>query len=451
LLFAFLEQLNALEVADKLHILENQLGKTHDVIVEEVETAETTKNQLNQEAQHLQSQITSLQAEKSKIDTELQNQLTQSKLTSERMEQVSQLLKALADNGIDLSNVELLRDMLNFVREAGGDPKKLVELATTVSSLNQQIETQTRKLHETQIAFTNLEGRNIRVRKRLEKAKNSLEKYHSLTSMGWTDESLAKAVKLARAMGKPEEVLCRLELLKSSKDAKAELDKVKAEGETLRQENMKTIKRITRRLGRLANEGSEFVKEKMPSILNETNVFLKNQTNTLMAQYNALASKNNIVQTSHDKLVADNADYQKWLDEKICWTTLLQTPEKLQGSTINRIFFGMLFPRLIAWSKNRSKGERQKLAQEIFKWALDINIEGRTTLIKMGEKGSRLDALKIALSFADVTSPSYGGIMIWYNSHRGQKDVEGFFEAQYHLSAFFKEGITKIGESLSRP
>jgi myosin heavy subunit len=419
------------QAAIKLHTLENRLGKTHDAILKEVETAETTKNQLNQEAQRLQTQITSLQDEKTKVETELQNELTQRKLTLERMEQISQLNKALTDNCIELSNVELLQNMLNFVREAGGDPKKLVELAETIDSLNLQIETETKKLYETQNAHTNLDSKNKRTRRRLEKAKNPLKKYHALISMGWTDENLEKVLKLAKAVGKPVEVLCRFELLKSSKDAQLELDRIKAESETLKQENMKAVKRITRRLRRLENESSELVEEKIPSILNQID-------------------KHSQLQTSIDKLIADCARYQKCLDEAICWTTLLQAPEKLPGTTVYRILFEILFPRLQAWSKNKSNNERQELARELFKRALEICIEDSTTLMNMTAKASPINALKTVLSFAKVTSPLYVGILTWYNLHRGEKDVEGFFDVQYYLTKLFEEGISKIGESPRR-
>lgn len=438
------------EAAVKLHILEKHLGKTHDAILKEAEAAEMTKNQSNQEAQRLQTQITSLQNERAKVETELQNQLAQHKLTLERMEQVSQLSKALADNGIELSNLELLKNMLNFVREAGGDPKRLVELAETVDSLHLQIETETKKLNETQNDLTNLDSKNKRIGKKLENGKNLLKKYRALALMGWTDENLEKIIKLAKAVGKPEEVLCRLELLKSSKDAKLELDKVKAESETLRQENMKTVKRITRRLRRLENETSTLVNEKIPSILTETDTFLKNQTNTMISQYNALTDKCSQLQTSIEKLVADCDRYRKWLDEAICWTTLLQAPEKLSSNTVYRIFFEILFPRLQVWSKNKSNNEKQELAWEIFKRALDILVEDCITLTKMNEKTSRLDAVRIVVGFIEVILPFNTWLGNWYNLHKGEKGVDGFFEAQHYLTKFLVESLPKVGESLKK-
>jgi hypothetical protein len=419
------------EAALKMHEIEERTGKQHDEILKDLESKETRIKIVSQEVQRLN-------AEKTRMETEVQDKLAKHDLTVPKIDEISKIIEDLAAYDIGVSNLEQVRNVLNAVRESGGDPRKLVELAKTIESLRTEITTETTKLGT-------LEDKAERFSRRLENAKHVMRKYRVLTSTGWTDQTLESTIKLTKTAGKPEEVLCRLELLKSSIEAKADLDAIRAESEALKKEEIKTFKRIARRIGRVAKQSSILVNDRIPSIMTETEAFLKNQTNVLVSAYNSLVDKYSKLQADCDRLTADCTRYQKWLDDAVCWTMLLQTPEKLSVNAVKRIFFEVLLPQLEVRGKNMTLEERREIAQQMFLRAIVFNDEDSANLFRTPRETNEVDLIKAVVSFAMVIFPFYSSFEVSY-SNKSSGEGRRLYDVHYHLDQFFNEGILGLSK-----
>jgi len=235
-------------LGDKAHVeasvrmcaIEERTGKSHDEILSDLEGKEARVRELSSEVQSLQSQMKNLNAEKeraqanfndekAKLEAELAELLKQHGLTLERIDHISKIQGVLSRYGIALTQLEELQRVLNAVEEADQDAKRLVELAKKVGSLRAQAEAEAKELDETRELAAKLDETILTLEERLKEAELVMEKCHDLESMGWSLESLEKAIKLSREAGSLDEVLNRLELLKPSAKLRADLDRAKAE------------------------------------------------------------------------------------------------------------------------------------------------------------------------------------------------------------------------------
>jgi outer membrane murein-binding lipoprotein Lpp len=241
------------EASVRMHLIEERTGRSHDDILSDLESKETRVKELSSEVQRLQSQIknldlerekaqTNLNAEKTRLEAELKERLEQHSLTIEKIEYIANIERELIGYGIELTQLEGLRRVLNAVEETGQDAKRLVELAKKVGSLRAQTEAEAKELDDTRELAAKLSKTISTLEERLAGADLVMEKCLELESMGWDRESLEKAILLAREAGSPKEALSRLELLKPSVEAKAELERIKAETVALKEETLKLIK-----------------------------------------------------------------------------------------------------------------------------------------------------------------------------------------------------------------
>jgi len=210
--------------------------------------------------------------------------------------------------------------------------------------------------------------------------------------------------------------------------------------------NIRGLLPISRKLAKLQKQSTILVNDRIPSILNETNTFLKTQKNVLASEYNALADKYYKLTADRDKIASESARYQKFLDDAISWTILLQTPEKLSVNTVNRIFFETLFPELEAWGKNKTLEERLEIAQQMFLRVMVFYDEQCSNLIKDPQQANVIDMMYALASFVNVTFLFYSSFKIWYALNRSKAEGSRFYNAHYYLDQFFKEGIKDLSK-----
>jgi len=265
--------------------------------------------------------------------------------------------------------------------------------------------------------------------KKLTEAESILEKYSELESMGWSRESLERALKLAREAGSPEESLSRLELLKPSAELKAEFERTKAETEALKEKALRTIEETLRRLSTLAEESSSLVNEKIPGIV---------------AEVSNVTEKYSKLQDDFSRLNEEHRKLQRNLDDAISWSTLLREPEKLPGDRIGNIFFNVMLPRLETWCRSKEAIERLDIVKELAKKIMCLHPEPVAKFMKEPEKASVADAILALWSFATVAMPFYEAFRTWYTWHKNEAAASKLFNAQYHLKQFYDEGIRKL-------
>jgi len=443
------------EASVRMHLIEERTGRSHDDILNDLESKESRVRGLSSEIQHLQSQIknldlerekaqTNLNAEKTRLEAELKEHLKQHSLTLERIQYIANIERELSGYGIELTQLEGLRRVLNAVDETGQDAKKIAELAKKVGSLRAQTEAEAKELDDTRELATKLSERVSMLEERLVGAEIVVEKCLELESMGWNRESLEKAILLAKEAGSPEEALSRLELFKPSVEAKAELKRIKAETEALKEKALKIIKQTLKNLSTLAKESSTMVNERIPDIVGRVSSILKIQISNLANEYNSLAEKHSKLQADFSKLTEEYRKHQKSLDDAISWSTLIHEPEKLPGDRISSIFFGVMTPRLEIWCKNKNTEERADIARELAKRAICLYSESAANFLKAPKKAS-VNTTKIAvISFALTVRPFHSAFMEWYKLHKDEKEASNLYKAHYHLEHFYKEGLTDI-------
>lgn len=443
------------EASVRMHAIEERTGRSHDDILSDLESKEAKVRELSTEVQRLQSQIKNLESEKEKaqadintekarLDADLEEHLKQHSLTLKRIEHISNIERELSGYGIGLTHLEELQRVLNAVKEAGQDAKRLVELAKKVGSLEAQAEAKARELAETRELVERLDETISKLEERLTEAELIMEKCSELESMGWNREFLEKAIKLAKEAGSPEESLCRLELLRPSAEVKAELERIKGETEALKEETLKMIKETLKNLSTLAKESSSLVDEKIPCVVAEVNNIVKTQIIRLANEYNSLAEKHSKLQADFSRLVEEYQKYQKNLDDAIGWSTLLQDPEKLPSDRIGNIFFDVMLPRLENWCKSKNAKERSDIAGELAKRAICLYMEPAAHFLKAPEKASVADAMFALISFAAAMMPFYAAFMEWYARHKHEEGASKLFNAHYHLKQFYDEGISSL-------
>ena len=443
------------EASVRMYALETRAGTRHDDVLREFESKQAKINVLNSEAQSLQSQIKNLssavekaqadfKAEKAMLEAEEKECLKQHGLTLERIERVSNVESGLGGYGISLTRVEELRQVLGAVEESGYDPRKLVEIAKRVDSLKAQELAETKRVTEKQEKAKKLWETVSAVEQKLKTAELVLEKGRQLGSMGWSRESLEKAMRLTKEAGGPEEALSRLELLKPSAEAKAELERTKAKTKALEEKASNMTEQILPNLQTLVNESSNLVNVRIPGVVAQINGMVRTQTIRLTGEYNSLAAKYGKLQTDYNTLMAQYHMRQNMLDDALSWSTLLQTPEKLPGDTIRRIFFDVMFPRLQAWCKGNAPNERLDIVKEMAKKTICLYTEPAANFMNRHEKASVSDAILALCSFAVVAMPFYEAFMTWYALHKNEADASKLFNAQYHLKQFYDEGVRKL-------
>ena len=443
------------EASVRMHLIEERTGRSHDDILNDLESKEARVRKLSSEIQHLQSQIknldlekekaqTNLNAEKTRLEAELKERLKQHSLTIERIEYISNIEREISGYGIALTQLEGLRRVLNAVEETGQDAKKIVELAKKVGSLRAQAEAEAKELDDTRELAAKLSETVSTLEERLVGAEIVVEKCLELESMGWNQESLQKTILLAKEAGSPEEVLSRLELLNPSVEAKAELERIKAETEALKEEALKIIKQTLKKLSTLAKESSSLVNERIPGIVAEVSNIAETQIAKLANEYNSLAEKHSKLQADFSKLTEEYRKYQMSLDDAISWSTLLYEPEKLPSDRISSIFFGVMTPRLETWCKNKKTKERADIAKELAKRAICLYSESAANFLKAPKKASVVTAKLAVISFALTVTPFYSAFIEWYTLHKNEKEASNLYNAQYHLKHFYKEGLNDI-------
>jgi len=443
------------EAAVRMHIIEERTGKSHDDVLSDLEAKEAKVRELSSEIQRLQSQLKNLRsegrkaqadfrAEKAGLEMKLGEHLKQHSLTLERMERISEIEKGLNVYGIELTQLEGLQRVLKAVQEANHDAEELVELAEKVGSLRVQVEAEKKDLDNTRDLAARLGETVAKLEERSTEAKLVMERCRELESMGWNREILEKAIRLAGEAGDPEEVLGRLELLKPSADAKAELERIKAERDALEEEVLKTLSEAVRTVSTLAEESSNLVNEKIPTIVAEASSIMKTQIGELAKEYNNLAEKYDKLQADLSRVVEEYLRHQKSLDDAIGWTTLLQEPEKLPGDRIGHIFLDVMFPRLEIWCKSKEHKERATIAGELAKRAVCLYTEPASKFMSAPSKASVDDAIFGLISFATATIPFYAAFKTWYALHKNEAEAFKLFNAQYHLDKFYQEGMLKL-------
>jgi len=443
------------EASVRMHLIEERTGRSHDDILSDLESKESKVRELSSEIQHLQAQIknldlekekaqTNLNAEKTRLEAELKEHLKQHSLSLERIEYISNIARELSGYGIKLTQLEDLRRVLNAVDETGQDAKKIVKLAKKYGSLRAQAEAEAKELDDTHELAAKLSETVSTLEERLAGAEIVVEKCLELESMGWNQESLQKTILLAKEAGSPEEVLSRLELLNPSVEAKAELKRIKAETEALKEHALKIIKQTSKKLATLVKEASSLVNERIPGIVAEISNIAETQIAKLANEYNSLAKKYNKLQADFSKLTEEYRKHQKILDDAISWSKLLHEPEKLPGDRISSIFFDVMTPRLETWCKNKKTEERADIAKELAKRAICLYSESAANFLKAPKKAS-VNTTKIAvISFALTVTPFYSAFIEWYRLHKDEKEASNLYNAHHHLKHFYKEGLNDI-------
>lgn len=432
------------EASVRMHLLEEHTGKTHDDILAELERKNTRLAEQSEEIQSRNAEIKHLEDEKTRLTQEGEEFLKQHNLTMARVEHVLRVEEALSRYEIDLTKLEGLQRVLGAIEEAGYDPKEVVEQIKKKGALKLQIETHTKDLAGIQAEAARLNEEVSALEKKIAEAESTLQKYAELESMGWNDESLERALRLAREAGSPEEVLSRLELLKPSAEVKAELERTKAETETLNERALKMIEETLKNLSTLAVESSSLVNEKIPVVVAEVNNIVKTQISGLANEYNSLAEKHGKLQADFSELYEKYRRLQKRLDDAISWSLLLEEPEKLPGDSISRIFFDVMLPRLEAWCRSKESTETFDIVAEVAKRAICLYAEQAANFMNKPEEASVVDAISALGSFASVAMPFYKAFMIWYALHKNDAEASRFFNAQYYLTQFYEEGIRKL-------
>lgn len=429
------------EASVKMHLLEEHTGKSHDDILVELERKSARLTEQSEEIQRRNAEIKHLEDEKGRLTQEGEELLKQHKLTMARVEHVARVEEALSRYEIDLTNLEGLQRVLGTIEEARYDPKEVVEQIKKKGALQLQIEAHTKDLADIQAEAARLNEEVSALKKKIAEAKSTLQKIGELESMGWNLESLERVLRLAREAGSPEEVLSRLELLKPSEEVKAELQRTKAETETLKEKAQKTIEETLNSLSTLAVASSSLVNEKIPVVVAEVNNILKTQVSSLASEYNSLAEKHGKLQEDFSELHEEYRKLQKRLDDAISWSLLLQEPEKLPGDRISHIFFDIMLPRLEAWCRSKESNETTDIVEEVAKKAICLCTEQAANFMDKPEEASVVDAIWALGSFAAVALPFHKALMTWYALHKNDAGASRFFNAQYYLKKFFDEGL----------
>jgi len=421
-----------IEASVRMHSIEERTGRTHDEILAEVERKDARLKEQNEQIQHLDTEIKNLEDRKARLAKEEKGFLRKHKLTMARVERVSTIEGVLSRYKIDLTRLEGLQGILDSIEQAGYDPKEVVELIRKEGTLQAQIDAHAKELVNIQAEATRVDEVVSALEKRLVEAKSTLEKCAKLESMGWNDESLEKALKLAREAGSPEETFSRLELLKPSAEVKAALERTRAETETLKEKGFRAIEEALNRLSALTEKSSSLVNEKIPSIIT--------QTSNLTEKYGKL-------QDDFGRLSKEYAELQKSLDDAVSWSTLLIEPEKLPGDRMGKIFFSIMFPRLEIWCKGKDADERHDVAKELTRKTMCLCLEDATPVANFmsdPKKANTNEATWALLSFALMAAPFRHALMAWYESHNKDVGASKLFNAQHSLEQFYKEGIGKL-------
>jgi len=351
------------EASVRMYTIEQITGKSHDDIVADLGSKLDKIKELSSEIQRLNSDIKNLNTEKANLEAELSELLRQRNLTLERIERVAKIESELSKHNIDLTKIEELHPIFDTVEQSGYDSKKVVEQLRKEGSLKAQIEADRKNLADIQERLAKLNDILSSCEDKLRKVEPTVGKADALVSMGWNIQSLERVAKLTKSFGSVEEVLDRVELVKRFADAKAELERVRAETNALKEENLKAIKETSKNLSVLTKESSILVDEKIPPI---------------MAQLSNLADRYNNLVEKYTKLDEEYRKLRKRLEEALNWSTLLQEPEKLPSNTIRHIFFDIMIPKLEIWCKRNR--ERLDILKELAGKAMYLYLELQRTL-----------------------------------------------------------------------
>jgi predicted nucleic acid-binding Zn-ribbon protein len=381
----------------------------------------------------------SLDDEKARLEAD-RNRLTQTHNTSmEKIEQFSSTVRTLKDNNIDLSDLEQLQSMVRLTRECGGDPKKLFELSRTRSSLTRQIRREKKRIGKARKTIIKLQDRKKKLEAKIKRAQPLLAKAHALKSMGWTDETLSRAITLTKQVGKPDEVLARLELLKPSADVQAENEKTKKENDALKKENTKGLRKAVRQLARLEKGTVALLNDQLPHVLAESERLLQTHNIALMSKYEELSAKHTILLNNCNYLQKQSDMYQKRLDDAIPFSQLIWSPEKLSDNAADRLLFDLVYPKLMVRSKNKSWKERGDLLQKVVINSLGFYSDDVSSFLASPDNATSYDALKTITCMGAAFLPLYAAFKTWYALHESNGDANRLRGMWYHLEKFFTE------------
>jgi DNA repair exonuclease SbcCD ATPase subunit len=446
-----------LQAAVKLAEYEQKKGMGHEEILEHVTTAEnrvttaeTKKKQLTEESEGLAANVEasktekmkaqqSLDDEKVRLEAERNRAMQTHDVTMDKIEQFSSTMRTLKDNGIDPSDVERLQNLIRLTRECGGNPKKLFELVRTRGSLRSQIRREKSRICRARKTLVKIRDRKEKLDAKIRRAQTLLEKVHVLKSMGWTDESLGKAITLTRQVGKPDEVLARLELLRPSVDVQTENEKIKRENEALRKENGKSLRKALRQFRRIEKQASALLDERVPHVLAEIERLLQSYIISLMSKYEELSKEYTILVNTCSYLQSQCAMYQKLLDDVIPFSLLIWWPGKLSNNAVDHLLFEVVYPKLIVWSKNKSWDERTELVEKVVISGLGLYSEKASSFLVSPDNATAFDALDATLCLAQVFFPLYASLKKWYNLHEYKGDTHDLWSMIYHLDKFYEE------------
>lgn len=442
-----------LEAAVKLAEYEHKTGMGHEEILEKVAAAEARNKELTEQNEGLTSDNENLKSDKMKLqqsfddekarcDAERNKLLHAHNATMEKIEQFSLTVKTLKENYIELSDLELLRNMTRLTRECGGKPKKLFELARTRSSLRSQIRRENSRVCKARKTVTKLHDTKKKLEAEIEKAKPILTKARALKLMGWTNESLNTLSILTGQVGKPTEVLARVELLKPSAEMQANLEATKKEHEALKKENSKIQRKALRQLRKLDKGASALLNEQLPHVLAETERLLQTHIGDLMDKYEELSGKYTTLLNSFSSLQRQYATCQELLDKAIPFSQLIEAPEKLSSNAVDQLLFEFVIPKLMDWSKNRSWKEKTDLAGKLTINGLALYSEEVSSFLASPENASASNAFVAATSVLAVFFPLYTSLKVWCTLHESKGDDHKIWTITYYLDKFYADALT---------
>jgi hypothetical protein len=158
----------------------------------------------------------------------------------------------------------------------------------------------------------------------------------------------------------------------------------------------------------------------------------------LISKYDTLAQDCRELQDKHAKLTESYSQCQNKLDAAIGWTKFLSEPANVAPGNMNMIFFDIMLPKLLAWSKNKDSETKRVVASETFKKMIIFLGEKTQIFFEDPGKAESPSVLHAIRCFALITAPFFSSLWSWDNSHPQASwrmwDLKYQFEKLYEIT-----------------